>query len=89
MPKKKRQKVDDRIWFGYRVFAEYSEEIDACNCGASDADVVALGLKIMAGVVANLKVLKLVSFAVLMHWIFLLIGLRLGLVDAWFTGGDA
>ncbi len=62
MPKTKRKKVaDDRIWFGWRVFAEYSEEIDASNCGASDVQVVALGLKIMAGVVANLKMLKLVS----------------------------
>jgi hypothetical protein len=61
MPTKRRKKVDDRIWFGWRVFAEYSEEIDASCCGASDAEVVALGLKIMAGVVANLKLLKLVS----------------------------
>ncbi len=43
------------------MFAVYSEEIDARNCGASDAEVVTLGLKIMAGDVANLKLLKLVS----------------------------
>ena len=61
MPKTKRRKVADRIWFGWHKFAEDSEEIDARCCGASDVNVVALGLKIKAGVVANLKMLTLVS----------------------------
>ena len=43
------------------MFAESSEEIEGSCCGASDVQVVALGHKIMAGVVANLKMLKLVS----------------------------
>ena len=43
------------------MFAESSEEIEGSCCGASDAEAVSLGLKMMAGVVGNLKRLKLAS----------------------------
>ena len=41
------------------MFAESSEEIEGSCCGASDAEAVSLGLRMLAGVVGNLKLLKL------------------------------
>ncbi len=50
----------EKVQLGRRKFGVDCEEIDARNCGVSDADCASLGARMQSGEMSRLKILRLV-----------------------------